>query len=215
MGQKPHLFIMLYVITDGDFCKIGITRNVEQRLNNLQTANPKRIRVAKAWLYGDWAETMIHEQLRGSRGSSRNEWFCISPQECISFIDKFLLDNCLTEYHQNIANNNSKKDFDFINKESKIDIDPRKLNLSIPIVKVENATKAIIKYNNEQSNKDYQIAISTRALSSIGETSLTTSTKFYSDNKKTIDEYNQKNAFNKNQNRGKDDIYDLIKQNYM
>ena len=89
------------------------------------------------------------------------------------------------------------------------------ITIVTPISKVENATTAIMKFNENEPRKEYKVAISTRALSVIGETSLTTSTKYCSDNQETIDEYNKKNDFNKNQNRGKDKIYEFIKQNYL
>lgn len=69
----------LYFITNGtDACKIGRTRNLQQRVGNLQHANPRDITVeltlpGMGWQERVWHAAFDHLNLRG-------EWFRCDPQ---------------------------------------------------------------------------------------------------------------------------------------
>jgi len=68
-GQK------LYLMSNGDFIKIGISKNPEKRANQIQTGNPKQVKVVKTWQTENPLETekAIHAKLFDN--AARGEWF--------------------------------------------------------------------------------------------------------------------------------------------
>lgn len=94
---------MIYVISDNktDVCKIGIATNPHQRLRTLQQGNPSILYAHKLWYCGRklaiTMEKLIHEHLDEYRlskitnqTSGHNEWFTITKDEGISFVDSML-----------------------------------------------------------------------------------------------------------------------------
>ena len=54
----------VYFITDGEYVKIGVTSNLEKRLESLQTGNPKKLTVLYAF-YTEWpytVESKLHKK---------------------------------------------------------------------------------------------------------------------------------------------------------
>lgn len=71
----------LYVLTDGDFYKIGVTSNIKQRVNTIRKLNPREITVLKlkkldnAYSY----EKSMHKKFEHKR--VHGEWFNLDPQD--------------------------------------------------------------------------------------------------------------------------------------
>lgn len=65
----------IYFVTDGEYVKIGLTHNFTLRLAELQTANPRRLRVIQTYLtlYPAQEEAAVHRAL--TRFRVRGEWF--------------------------------------------------------------------------------------------------------------------------------------------
>ena len=72
-----HRSGFVYFITDGEFVKIGVADNVEKRLKELQTGNPKELTVVRS-VYCEnpyYAEKLFHDLFRYKRVNG--EWFKI------------------------------------------------------------------------------------------------------------------------------------------
>jgi hypothetical protein len=65
----------IYVITDGEFCKIGKTWNVGMRLADLQTASPRKLRIVHEieTEFCDYLEADLH--LHFARKHVLGEWY--------------------------------------------------------------------------------------------------------------------------------------------
>ena len=81
--------VFLYVIgtEKDDYCKVGITANVADRLKALQTASPHELAVKECWDFPDGnfareAEQLAHVALKAYR--ARGEWFTIGAADAIS-----------------------------------------------------------------------------------------------------------------------------------
>jgi hypothetical protein len=69
----------VYIIeTDRGVCKVGISNNPTERLVNLQTGSPFRLRLVYAAIHSDASriETIVHHMLRDKL--AYGEWFCVS-----------------------------------------------------------------------------------------------------------------------------------------
>lgn len=68
---------MIYFVTDGENVKIGYTNgNLAQRLSQIQTGNPKRLKVLGTMEGGKQKERELHQQWSGARRSG--EWFSLT-----------------------------------------------------------------------------------------------------------------------------------------
>ena len=68
----------IYVIdTDRGVCKVGISNNPVERLANLQTASPYKLRLDYAAIHSEASrlEVMVHHSLRDKL--AYGEWFCV------------------------------------------------------------------------------------------------------------------------------------------
>ncbi len=68
----------VYVISAGDFIKIGVARDVSKRVHQMRVGCPFEIEVLRAWPCSDpYAfERRLHHQLRAYR--VRGEWFRVN-----------------------------------------------------------------------------------------------------------------------------------------
>lgn len=98
----------VYLITDGEYVKVGIAKNVQNRRNELQTSNPKTLRIAATIEYGGIElEHKLHTKY--AKYHARGEWFKLS-KEIIEDIKFFVMSHylrtgilnyeCATVYHQ-------------------------------------------------------------------------------------------------------------------
>lgn len=84
----------IYVITDLDFCKIGIARDPKERLGDLQVGNPIELKLIYYTPIHDdkqafYLESRIHRKLKYLKMSG--EWFDIQPSAAILAIQKIIL----------------------------------------------------------------------------------------------------------------------------
>lgn len=82
--QKNEAPYFVYVISDGEFAKIGYSKNPKKRIKAVQTANPKRLKlVAKKEVQGRLRAKAIEKSLHKQYGKHRQvgEWFCGSILE--------------------------------------------------------------------------------------------------------------------------------------
>ena len=78
MRFRGQLRTAIYIIdTDRGVCKVGISNNPTERLANLQTASPFRLRLVYAAIHSDAArlEAMVHHALR--ERLAYGEWFSV------------------------------------------------------------------------------------------------------------------------------------------
>jgi hypothetical protein len=82
--QQPNA---IYVFSCGEFCKIGITKNVLGRLKSLECVNPFDIQVALYAVVDQVRkiEKSAHDRLAHKR--HRNEWFKCGAEEAIQTIN--------------------------------------------------------------------------------------------------------------------------------
>jgi hypothetical protein len=99
--SKKKVGLYIISIKDTDLYKIGVTKDIENRLNQLQTGNPFEFHVhefcitEKCWEL----ETMLHKHLKDRR--FKGEWFLINKGEISSVIKlarDFIGKPTLTEY---------------------------------------------------------------------------------------------------------------------
>ena len=88
----------LYIITNSSFpgfVKVGVTENIESRLRNYQTADPKRSYKVEFFVYHPdayGAEKRIKEMMKYFALSQKNEWFECSLLVAIVRLQETLLD---------------------------------------------------------------------------------------------------------------------------
>jgi len=76
----------LYVVTDGTYHKIGVTsRNIQERIRNLQTGNGSKIRLCM-YISVDPdkhrdIEDMLHKAFLDKRAPAENEWFDLDESD--------------------------------------------------------------------------------------------------------------------------------------
>ena len=76
----------VYLLTDGEFFKIGVTRgSIEKRIKKLQTGNPDHIAIVNYHLteYPFKLESALHA--RHAHQRINNEWFDLSLNDVTSF----------------------------------------------------------------------------------------------------------------------------------
>lgn len=76
--ENPKCFV--YFITDGEYVKIGVAQNVKSRLREIQTGNPKPLKVLYTHGVSDekkafYLESKLHAEYRDFRKTG--EWFRI------------------------------------------------------------------------------------------------------------------------------------------
>lgn len=88
----------IYVITNPDFegfVKIGIAKNIKDRLSTYQTSSPRRnYKVEHKIFHPDCrqGERLAHEKLKMFALSRRNEWFEVSLHIAIGVVNDLLID---------------------------------------------------------------------------------------------------------------------------
>jgi hypothetical protein len=86
-----YVYLILEVDKNGDeFYKIGISKNEpKKRLKQLQTGNPNKIDVLKTYESKNYkkVEQWLHSKYSLNRTDSNNEWFKLTDQDILNFID--------------------------------------------------------------------------------------------------------------------------------
>lgn len=87
---RPILLSSVYVIaTDDGLCKIGVSRNPEGRLAQLQTGCPQKLHIAYVCILADRAyevEEFAHIAL--GKKAAGGEWFKCTEQEAIEAVNR-------------------------------------------------------------------------------------------------------------------------------
>ena len=73
-------YVYLIRLSSGE-CKIGISKNVENRISNLQTANPNEINLLHTFPASNAreAESVLHQKFSHLR--IRNEWYSLKKED--------------------------------------------------------------------------------------------------------------------------------------
>jgi hypothetical protein len=87
-----YVYLLLEVDANGDEShKIGITKNdPTKRSKALQTGNPSKIGVLKAYESNNYrmVEKWLHGRFNMKRTLARNEWFKLSDEDVLTFLDE-------------------------------------------------------------------------------------------------------------------------------
>lgn len=90
-------FSYLYILTDGENIKVGISNSISKRIKQLQTGHPKIISVVSSYkiFFKDRFsfEARCHGKL-STLFQKRGEWFCNANQTAV----KFIVDNLYLDY---------------------------------------------------------------------------------------------------------------------
>lgn len=73
----------VYVITDGQFVKIGSAKCVSSRVASLQTASPRQLNLMLDLPGGSWHERQLHEWFGEYKVRRYGEWFTLSSEVAI------------------------------------------------------------------------------------------------------------------------------------
>jgi hypothetical protein len=82
---------MLYLISDGEKLKIGVSKNPQKRLTQLQTGHPKKLKIIKIYDVPNYHEKRLHRQLWMFRERHNGEWFTVNIPDLVKLIDDILL----------------------------------------------------------------------------------------------------------------------------
>ena len=96
----------VYLIAAGDAVKIGYSRNVSKRVEQLQTGCSERIRLVKTW-FDDRArkiEVIAHHFLKPYRTDGKGEWFYVKPT-----LAEIIINELFVQFPRNPANRPEKK----------------------------------------------------------------------------------------------------------
>jgi hypothetical protein len=87
----------VYIVTDGTNFKIGYTNeDIQCRINNLQTGNPKRLTIVHAMDGGRPLEKLLHKIFDSKRLSG--EWFNLSEDD-LKIIKEWVCPHCGAQKH--------------------------------------------------------------------------------------------------------------------
>lgn len=77
INKENEKFQYVYFISDGEYCKIGVTYNLDKRLKQLQTGNPKELKIIHSirTRHPYELENELHNIFRTK--NTRYEWFDI------------------------------------------------------------------------------------------------------------------------------------------
>lgn len=85
MGSKSR---KVYLLRSNENYKIGIAKDVNKRIKQLQTGNPYKIELIGSYesMHASKIETTLHNQYSHER--EMGEWFTLSLREEINFINE-------------------------------------------------------------------------------------------------------------------------------
>jgi hypothetical protein len=87
LTSAGYVVYIVAVSPEAAVCKIGMTRNMQRRLQALQSATPQRLTVVHTWPVdshraAQHLEHKVHETLAPCR--LRGEWFTLSPSKVLT-----------------------------------------------------------------------------------------------------------------------------------
>ena len=92
---------LIYLMFDGECYKVGITKNLKERLKSIQTGNPNEVSVYAYKLYRQEIDNFPREQqllkkYKKYKVRENGEWFSFTNE----MLNKFLLDEDFTKYEK-------------------------------------------------------------------------------------------------------------------
>jgi len=80
----------IYVMSDGEFIKIGVTSNMKSRLVRIQSGNPRKVKViySSQVKNAQKIEHKTHKHFHEKR--LMGEWFDLAPMVAVDFIEKLV-----------------------------------------------------------------------------------------------------------------------------
>jgi len=103
-GKNSNGYVYLLLSVDefsNERYKIGITKNpVTQRLKQLQTGNSAKISILKTYESNNYkmVEKWLHGRLKTKRTLAGNEWFNLSDEDVLNFMDECKKGDDITSY---------------------------------------------------------------------------------------------------------------------
>ena len=86
-----YVYLLLQVESNGtETFKIGVTKkDINTRISSLQTGNPNKISLLKFYESDNYKkiERLLHKKYFSNRTETNNEWFILTNEDVISFID--------------------------------------------------------------------------------------------------------------------------------
>jgi len=79
----------VYVISDGEYIKVGISQNIKKRISQLKTASPKELTLLYSLDGGRYIESKIHKDLSEYRAREGGEWF-LHNKVTIDIIESYI-----------------------------------------------------------------------------------------------------------------------------
>ena len=208
---------MVYVISDGTFLKIGCTRDIETRIQTLQTANPRKLKIIKAYETTCFKEDLrlesyLHRKFQDYRvkvNGRTTEWFLKKISDDIDQAvyegnkkdNRYFLDSYMSGMNStHLAGDSLIKQRDLSKKYKKLKCENQKLLNEIQKYHDDISTQNPFSYNwllrekNELSKKNKQLAAERDAAlrrnrSLIGENNNTPKTETVSKTQMIIDEF--------------------------
>ena len=111
--------MFFYIISNGKYCKIGITENIKNRLNTLQTGSSEKLTEVEKWYFKnrvtvEFIEDEAEKYLLPYK--IRGEWYRLDSKEIIQIINHILKTdskniNSLDKEGINISKTKKLKDF--------------------------------------------------------------------------------------------------------
>jgi len=77
----------IYLISDGDYVKIGFSKDPDKRLNQLQIGSPRKLKLLAAFPGGREVELKLHEIMERKR--IRGEWFELNFEDIMKIFRRF------------------------------------------------------------------------------------------------------------------------------
>lgn len=81
-------YTKVYVISNGNYLKIGISKNPQRRLKQLQTGSPNVLFLLGYWTGLRKHEQEIHAQLKPYLTIQNHEWFDIDLDKVLPLINR-------------------------------------------------------------------------------------------------------------------------------
>lgn len=82
---------MIYLVSDGEFIKIGKSVNPHRRLKQLQTGSNEKLFLIATYDIPDYMEKRLHHLLRRFKSRLKSEWFHFPDQkQMLDLINKIV-----------------------------------------------------------------------------------------------------------------------------
>ena len=144
----------IYFVSDGKYVKIGVTNNVEKRLQSLQSGNPKKLNLLFVIKGNKDLESYLHSKFK--KYKKLNEWFDI-----LSILNKEDIINYKT-LHVNKYNSNFVKVFNTSKNRKKISsLSSKSKDLFLWLLYSIEESKDYVKIDKERYMEESKTSLNT------------------------------------------------------